>query len=89
MSLLWFSKLALLSGSIKVVRQKEMDLSRCCLWITCLCFDLAPALSQVGWIANPLLVEFVLLVELLVFIWLTKFTFLEKIIKRGETSFFM
>ena len=41
-------------------------------------FDLAPALSQVGWIANPLLVEFVLLVELLVFIWLTKFTFWKK-----------
>ncbi len=41
-------------------------------------FDLPPALSQVGWIANPLLVEFVLLVELLVFIWLTKFTFWKK-----------
>ncbi|KXT91758.1 hypothetical protein SORDD20_01045 [Streptococcus oralis] len=41
-------------------------------------FDLAPALSQVGWIANPLLVEFILLVELLVFIWLTKSTFWKK-----------
>ena len=41
-------------------------------------FDLAPALSQVGWIANPLLVEFILLAELLAFIWLTKFTFWKK-----------
>ena len=41
-------------------------------------FDLAPALSQVGWIANPLLVEFILLAELLVFIWLTKSTFWKK-----------
>ena len=41
-------------------------------------FDLAPALSQVGWIANPLLVEFILLVELLVFIWLIKSTFWKK-----------
>ena len=41
-------------------------------------FDLAPALSQVGWIANPLLVEFILLVELLAFIWLTKSTFWKK-----------
>ena len=41
-------------------------------------FDLAPALSQVGWIANPLLVEFILLVELLAFIWLKKSTFWKK-----------
>lgn len=41
-------------------------------------FDLAPALSQVGWIANPLLVEGILLVEVLAFVWLTKSTFLKK-----------
>ncbi|MGR5846491.1 YhfC family intramembrane metalloprotease [Streptococcus pneumoniae] len=41
-------------------------------------FDLAPILSQVGWISNPLLVEVILLVELLAFIWLTKSTFWKK-----------
>jgi len=41
-------------------------------------FDLAPALSQVGWIANPLLVEVILLLEVLAFIWLTKSTFWKK-----------
>ncbi|EGL85212.1 conserved domain protein [Streptococcus oralis SK255] len=41
-------------------------------------FDLAPALSQVGWIANPLLVEGILLVEVLAFVWLTKSTFWKK-----------
>ncbi|MTW00264.1 YhfC family intramembrane metalloprotease, partial [Streptococcus pneumoniae] len=35
-------------------------------------FDLAPALSQVGWITNPLLVEFILLAELIALVWLTK-----------------
>ena len=41
-------------------------------------FDLAPALSQVGWIANPLLVEVILLLEVLAFVWLTKSTFWKK-----------
>ena len=41
-------------------------------------FDLAPALYQVGWIANPLLVEVILLLEVLAFIWLTKSTFWKK-----------
>ena len=41
-------------------------------------FDLAPALSQVGWIANPLVVEGILLVEVLAFVWLTKSTFWKK-----------
>ena len=41
-------------------------------------FDLAPALSQVGWIANPLLVEFILLAELIALVWLTKSTFWKK-----------
>ena len=34
--------------------------------------------SQVGWIANPLLVEDILLVEVLAFVWLTKSTFWKK-----------
>ncbi|MCP9081958.1 YhfC family intramembrane metalloprotease [Streptococcus sp. CF10-1] len=41
-------------------------------------FDLAPALSQVGWITNPLLVEFILLAELIALVWLTKSTFWKK-----------
>lgn len=41
-------------------------------------FDLAPSLSQVGWLSNPLLVEVILLVELLAFVWLTKSTFWKK-----------
>ena len=41
-------------------------------------FDLAPSLSQVGWLSNPLLVEVILLVELLTFVWLTKSTFWKK-----------
>jgi putative membrane protein len=32
----------------------------------------------VGWIANPLLVEVILLLEVLAFIWLTKSTFWKK-----------
>ena len=41
-------------------------------------FDLAPSLSQVGWLSNPLLVEVILLVELLAFVWLTKSIFYKK-----------
>lgn len=41
-------------------------------------FDLAPSLSQVDWLSNPLLVEVILLVELLTFVWLTKSTFWKK-----------
>ena len=41
-------------------------------------FDLAPSLSQVGWLSNPLLVEVILFVELLAFVWLTKSTFWKK-----------
>ena len=41
-------------------------------------FDLAPSLSQVGLITNPLLVEFILLAELIAFVWLTKSTFWKK-----------
>ena len=50
-------------------------------------FDLAPALSQVGWIANPLLVEFVLLVELFSLYLADKIYILEKIIKEGDLFF--
>ena len=35
-------------------------------------FDLAPSLSQVGWLSNPLLVEGLLAVEVIIFIYFTK-----------------
>ena len=41
-------------------------------------FDLAPALSQVGWISNPLLVEGLLAIEVVGFIFLTKSIFYKK-----------
>ena len=41
-------------------------------------FDLAPALSQVGWISNPLIVEGLLTVEVVGFIFLTKSIFCKK-----------
>ena len=41
-------------------------------------FDLAPSLSQVGWISNPLVVEGILAVEVLAFVFLTKSIFYKK-----------
>lgn len=41
-------------------------------------FDLAPSLSQVGWLANPLLVEGLLAVEVIIFIYFTKSIFYKK-----------
>ena len=41
-------------------------------------FDLAPSLSQVGWISNPLLVEGLLAVEVIIFIYFTKSIFYKK-----------
>ena len=41
-------------------------------------FDLAPSLSQVGWISNPLVVEGILAVEVLAFVFLTKTIFYKK-----------
>ena len=41
-------------------------------------FDLAPSLSQVGWISNPLLVEGLLAVEVVLFVYFTKSVFYKK-----------
>ena len=41
-------------------------------------FDLAPSLSQVGWISNPLLVEGLLAAEVIIFIYFTKSIFYKK-----------
>ncbi|MGX7074165.1 YhfC family intramembrane metalloprotease [Falseniella ignava] len=41
-------------------------------------FDLAPALSQVGWMTSPILVESILALEVLVFIFITKSVFWKK-----------
>ena len=41
-------------------------------------FDLAPSLSQVGWLSNPLLVEGLLAVEVIIFIYFTKSIFYKK-----------
>lgn len=41
-------------------------------------FDLAPTLSQVGWLSNPLLVEGLLAVEVIIFIYFTKSIFYKK-----------
>ena len=41
-------------------------------------FDLAPSLSQVGWLSNPLLVEGLLTVEVIIFIYFTKSIFYKK-----------
>ena len=41
-------------------------------------FDLAPSLSQVGWLSNPLLVEGLLAVEVIIFIYFTKTIFYKK-----------
>ena len=41
-------------------------------------FDLAPSLSQVGWLSNPLLVEGLLAVEVINFIYFTKSIFYKK-----------
>ena len=41
-------------------------------------FDLAPSLSQVGWLSNPLLVEGLLTVEVIIFIYFTKTIFYKK-----------
>ena len=43
-------------------------------------FDLAPSLSQVGWISNPLLVEGLLAVEVVLFVYFTKTILYKKII---------
>ena len=41
-------------------------------------FDLAPSLSQVGWISNPLIVEGLLAVEVVLFVYFTKSIFYKK-----------
>ena len=41
-------------------------------------FDLAPSLSQVGWLSNPLLVDGLLTVEVIIFIYFTKTIFYKK-----------
>ena len=41
-------------------------------------FDLAPSLSQVGWMSNPLLVEGLLAAEVIIFIYFTKSIFYKK-----------
>ena len=41
-------------------------------------FDLAPSLSQVGWLSNPLLVEGLLAAEVIIFIYFTKSIFYKK-----------
>ncbi len=41
-------------------------------------FDLAPSLSQVGWLSNPPLVEGLLAVEVIIFIYFTKSIFYKK-----------
>lgn len=41
-------------------------------------FDLAPSLSQVGWLSSPLLVEGLLAVEVIIFIYFTKSIFYKK-----------
>ena len=41
-------------------------------------FDLAPSLSQVGWISNPLLVEGLLAVEVALLVYVTKTIFYKK-----------
>ena len=41
-------------------------------------FDLAPSLSQVGWLSNPLLVEGLLAVEVIIFIYFTQSIFYKK-----------
>ena len=41
-------------------------------------FDLAPSLSQVGWLSNPILVEGLLAVEVIIFIYFTKSIFYKK-----------
>ena len=41
-------------------------------------FDLAPSLSQVGWLSNPLLVEGLLALEVIIFIYFTKTIFYKK-----------
>ena len=41
-------------------------------------FDLAPSLSQVGWLSNPLLVEGLLAVEVIIFIYFTTSIFYKK-----------
>ena len=41
-------------------------------------FDLAPSLSQVGWLSNPLLVEGLLAEEVIIFIYFTKTIFYKK-----------
>lgn len=41
-------------------------------------FDLAPSLSQVGWISNPLIVEGLLAVEVILFVYFTKSIFCKK-----------
>ena len=41
-------------------------------------FDLAPSLSQVGWLSNPLLVEGLLAAEVIIFIYFTKKIFYKK-----------
>ena len=50
-------------------------------------FDLAPTLSQVGWLSN-LLVEGLLVVEAIIFIYFTKSIFYKSNnTKRGSSSF--
>ena len=50
-------------------------------------FDLAPSLAQVGWLTNPVLVEVVLALELVLLAYGTKAVFCKNHKKKGETSF--
>ena len=52
-------------------------------------FDLAPSLVQVGWLTNPVLVEVVLALELVLVAYGTKSIFAKIIRKRGQPLFLM
>lgn len=61
----------------QAVRQKEWIYLVAAYGLHAL-FDLAPSLSQVGWLSNPLLVEGLLAVEVIIFIYFTKTIFYKK-----------
>lgn len=61
----------------QAVRQKKWNYLLAAYGLHAL-FDLAPSLSQVGWISNPLLVEGLLAVEVVLFVYFTKSVFYKK-----------
>lgn len=70
--------------SFRFIKQsvKELDLPSKRLWFARLIRS-SSSLSQVGWISNPLIVEGLLAVEVILFVYFTKSIFVKTITKKA------